>query len=80
MSGGRVELGLGAGWYVEEHRAYGIPLPRLSERLDRLEEQLNIITGLWTTPFGSEFSYSGRYYSAPTVQASPNRCKHLDLL
>ena len=71
MSGGRVELGLGAGWYVEEHRAYGIPFPRLSERLDRLEEQLNIITGLWTTPFGSEFSYSGRYYSCADSPGLP---------
>ena len=40
MSGGRVELGLGAGWYEEEHRAYGIPFPSTAERFDRLEEQL----------------------------------------
>ena len=47
MSGGRVELGLGAGWYEAEHTAYGIPFPPLGERFDRLEEQLEIITGLW---------------------------------
>jgi alkanesulfonate monooxygenase SsuD/methylene tetrahydromethanopterin reductase-like flavin-dependent oxidoreductase (luciferase family) len=49
MSGGRVELGLGAGWYDEEHRAYGIPFPPTGERFERLEEQLEVITGLWDT-------------------------------
>ena len=52
MSGGRVELGLGAGWFEEEHTAYGIPFPPLGERFDRLEEQLAVITGLWATPAG----------------------------
>ena len=52
MSGGRVELGIGAGWYDDEHTAYGIPFPPLGERFDRLEEQLAIITGLWETPDG----------------------------
>ena len=47
MSGGRVELGIGTGWFAEEHSAYGIPFPPLGERFDRLEEQLAIITGLW---------------------------------
>jgi F420-dependent oxidoreductase-like protein len=68
MSGGRVELGLGAGWYEAEHTAYGIPFPSLSERFDRLEEQLAIITGLWTTSEGETFSYSGKAYS---LQGSP---------
>src|SRR5918995_4032660 len=49
MSGGRVELGIGAGWFEPEHKAYGIPFPALGERFDRLTEQLLIITGLWTT-------------------------------
>ncbi len=49
MSGGRVELGLGAGWYESEHTAYGIPFPDTRERFDRLEEQLAVITGLWET-------------------------------
>ena len=56
MSGGRVELGLGAGWYDDEHAAYGIPFPPIGERFDRLEEQLAIITGLWATPVGETFS------------------------
>src|ERR1035438_7873444 len=49
MSGGRVELGLGAGWYDGEHTAYGIPFPPVGQRFERLEEQLNILTGLWAT-------------------------------
>jgi len=52
MSSGRVELGLGAGWFAEEHEAYAIPFPPLGERFDRLEEQLQIITGFWDTPVG----------------------------
>jgi F420-dependent oxidoreductase-like protein len=62
MSGGRIELGLGAGWHGEEHTAYGIPFPPLAERFDRLEEQLQIITGLWTTPAGATFSFAGEHY------------------
>ncbi|NLD76178.1 MAG: LLM class flavin-dependent oxidoreductase, partial [Acidimicrobiales bacterium] len=46
MSGGRVELGLGAGWYAAEHAAFGIPFPPLAQRFDRLEEQFEVITGL----------------------------------
>src|SRR5688572_12810489 len=52
MSGGRVELGIGAGWYDDEHHAYAIPFPPLGERFERLEEQLAIISGLWGTPTG----------------------------
>jgi len=60
MSGGRVEFGLGAGWYEQEHLAYGIPFPpSAGERLARLAEQFELITGMWTTPVGSSFSYSG---------------------
>jgi F420-dependent oxidoreductase-like protein len=62
MSGGRVELGLGAGWYDAEHAAYGIPFPDVRERFDRLEEQLAVITGLWRTPVGRTFTHEGRYY------------------
>jgi F420-dependent oxidoreductase-like protein len=68
MSGGRVELGLGAGWYEAEHQAYAIPFPSLGERFERLEEQLAIITGLWATSVGEQFEYAGRHYS---VQGSP---------
>src|ERR1700746_1114990 len=56
MSAGRIELGLGTGWFEDEHAAYGIPFPSLAERFDRLEEQLAIITGLWETPLGKTFS------------------------
>ena len=62
MSGGRVEFGIGAGWYGDEHAAYGIPFPPTGERFDRLEEQLAIITGLWETPVGEKFSYEGTHY------------------
>jgi F420-dependent oxidoreductase-like protein len=68
MSGGRVELGIGAGWYEAEHTAYGIPFPDTRERFDRLEESLAVITGLWETPLGKTFSYAGEHYR---VQDSP---------
>jgi F420-dependent oxidoreductase-like protein len=62
MSGGRVELGLGAGWFEAEHTAYAVPFPPLGERFERFEEQLAIITGLWTTPPGETFSFAGRHH------------------
>ena len=71
MSGGRVELGLGAGWFEAEHLAYAIPFPTLGERFDRLAEQLDIITGLWTTPTGSTFDYSGKHYTVADSPALP---------
>jgi F420-dependent oxidoreductase-like protein len=60
MSGGRAELGIGAGWYDAEHAAYAIPFPSTSERFDNLEDQLAILTGLWATPDGETFSYTGK--------------------
>ncbi|MGY0057769.1 LLM class F420-dependent oxidoreductase [Streptomyces sp. LZ34] len=69
MSGGRVELGLGAGWYEEEHRAYGIPFP--AEKFARLEEQLAIVTGLWRTPVGETFGYEGTHYQLADSPALP---------
>jgi F420-dependent oxidoreductase-like protein len=68
MSDGRVELGLGAGWYEAEHDAYGIEFPPLGERFDRFEEQLEIITGLWATPHGETFDSPGGH---DPVTASP---------
>lgn len=62
MSGGRVELGLGAGWYRREHEAYGIPFPSTADRFEVLEEQLSILTGLWATPKGETYSFAGRHY------------------
>ncbi len=71
MSGGRVELGIGAGWYETEHTAYGIPFPPLGERFERLSEQLAIITGLWETPVGEKFTYTGRHYQVEDSPALP---------
>jgi F420-dependent oxidoreductase-like protein len=71
MSGGRVELGLGAGWFEAEHDAYGIAFPPLGERFDRLEEQLSIITGMWATEPGATFSHAGRHYPVTDSPALP---------
>jgi F420-dependent oxidoreductase-like protein len=71
MSNGRIELGLGAGWYDGEHTAYGIPFPALGERFERLEEQFAIITGLWDTPAGQTFSYDGTHYQLTDSPALP---------
>jgi F420-dependent oxidoreductase-like protein len=71
MSGGRVELGLGAGWFEAEHQAYAIPFPPLGERFDRLSEQLDILTGLWTTPTGETFDYQGEHYTVVDSPALP---------
>lgn len=69
MSGGRVELGLGAGWFEEEHKAYGIPFPK--EKFARLEEQLEIVTGLWATEAGKTFSHHGKHYDLTDSPALP---------
>jgi F420-dependent oxidoreductase-like protein len=71
MSDGRVELGIGAGWYEAEHAAYGIPFPALGERFERLEEQVEIITGLWGTPVGKTYSFDGRHYRLKDSPALP---------
>lgn len=71
MSGGRVELGLGAGWFEAEHTAYGIPFPDTGERFDRFEEQLAIITGLWGTPVGETFTHAGDHYQLTDSPALP---------
>ncbi|MFH9003317.1 LLM class F420-dependent oxidoreductase [Streptomyces afghaniensis] len=69
MSGGRVELGLGAGWFEEEHKAYGIPFPK--EKFARLEEQLEIVTGLWSTDLGKTYDFHGTYYDLTDSPALP---------
>ncbi|MGS2590992.1 LLM class F420-dependent oxidoreductase [Streptomyces hebeiensis] len=74
MSGGRIELGLGAGWFEEEHTAYGIPFPK--EKFARLEEQLAIVTGLWETEIGKTFSYDGTYYQLTDSPALPKPAQH----
>jgi alkanesulfonate monooxygenase len=69
MSGGRVEVGFGAGWYEAEHWAYGIPFPPLRERFDRLEESLEVCTRLWGDE--PEATFSGRYASLGTAPGRP---------
>ncbi len=71
MSGGRVELGLGAGWFEGEHAAYGIPFPELGERFDRLTEQLEIVTGLWGTLPGARYDFTGEHYTLTDSPALP---------
>ena len=74
MSGGRVELGLGAGWFDREHAAYGIPFPSTKERFDRLEEQLEIITGLWSAD--GSYSFDGTHYQLSDSPALPKPLQH----
>jgi F420-dependent oxidoreductase-like protein len=69
MSGGRVELGIGAGWFEQEHTRYGIPFPGTGERFDRFEEQLAIITGLWATDGG--FTFEGTHYQVTDSPGLP---------
>jgi F420-dependent oxidoreductase-like protein len=69
MSGGRVEFGLGTGWFEREHRAYGIPFP--AKRFGRFEEQLEILTGMWQTPVGESFDFTGEHYRVEDSPALP---------
>jgi F420-dependent oxidoreductase-like protein len=71
MSGGRVELGLGSGWFEREHQAFGIPFPEVAERFDVLAEQLEIVTGLWATPAGATYSFSGNHHTLVDHPALP---------
>ncbi len=72
ISGGRLELGLGAGWYAAEHRAYGLDFgASFGERFDRLTEQLEILTGLWAAPAGTTFSYPGSHYRLQDAPGLP---------
>jgi len=70
MSGGRIELGIGTGWYEREHAAFGLPFPPMKERFDRLEEELAVITGLWLAG-DEDFSFDGRYYRIDANQSPP---------
>jgi probable F420-dependent oxidoreductase, Rv1855c family len=80
MSGGRIEFGLGAGWFEAEHTAYGIPFPPQAERFDRLAEQLEIITGLWATPEGERYSFEGRYYTVADSPALPKPSRQIPVI
>jgi F420-dependent oxidoreductase-like protein len=69
MSGGRVEAGLGAGWHEDEHRQHGFSFPAIGERADMLEEQLEIVHGLWEQPDG--WSFRGRHYAIDGARFHP---------
>lgn len=71
MSGGRVELGLGSGWFEAEHAAYGFDLPEIRQRFDMYSEQLAIVTGLWETPEGESFDFDGQHYALHEAPALP---------
>lgn len=71
MSSGRIEVGIGTGWYDDEHAAYGIPFPALGERFEILEEQLEILTGLWGTPEGGTFDFAGSHHQLHESPALP---------
>jgi F420-dependent oxidoreductase-like protein len=71
MSGGRVEFGFGAGWFEQEHRAYGIAFPDVTDRFDVFAEQLEIINGLWTTPLGETYDFAGKHYQLTDSPALP---------
>ena len=68
LSGGRFVLGLGAGWNVPEHEAFGLPFPPVRERMDRLEESINVVRALWGN---GPVSYDGRYYQLKDVECFP---------
>lgn len=71
MSGGRIELGIGAGWYGAEHSAYGFDFPEVAKRFDSLTDQLAIIDGFWNTPVGEAFSYTGTVHSVTDSPGLP---------
>ncbi len=68
VSGGRIDLGLGAGWHEREHEAYGFPFADTKTRVDVLEEQLQIVLGTWTQ---APFSFSGTHYTLKDLEAQP---------
>jgi len=71
VSGGRIELGLGAGWHEREHEAYGFPFPRPRVRMDTLEEQLQVVLGNWTSSSEQPFSFDGEHYKLRDLDAQP---------
>lgn len=76
ISGGRLLLGIGAGWQENEHKAYGIELPPVKQRLDRFEEAVQVVKGLTS---GERFSFSGSYYEI-TDSPSVNPGRRMDVL
>jgi F420-dependent oxidoreductase-like protein len=80
MSGGRIEVGVGAGWEEDEHRRHGFAFPPIGERADMLEEQLTILRGLWTEPDG--WSFEGRHHTVQDAlfRAKPVQRPHLPII
>jgi len=77
VSDGRVELGMGAGWLESEHAAYGIPFGEPKERVDVLEEQLQVVTGLWRE---TTFSFSGQHYTLREARFTPRPARRIPIL
>ncbi len=73
MSGGRLEWGIGAGWYENEYRAYGFDFPRPRDRIGMLEESVQIVRSMWTEP---ETTFSGRFYDVKRAQCDPKPLQH----
>jgi F420-dependent oxidoreductase-like protein len=71
ISDGRIELGIGAGWHEREHEAYGFPFPTTRVRMDRLEEQLQVVLGAWTSSAENPFSFAGEHYTLRGLDAQP---------
>lgn len=68
MSGGRLDWGIGAGWYENEYRAYGFEFPKPKDRIGMLEETVQIVRSMWTEP---ETTFSGRYYDLKRANCDP---------
>jgi alkanesulfonate monooxygenase len=76
MSGGRVDIGIGAGWFGAEHEAFGMPFPELADRYTLLEDQLAILSGAWTAPSGATFDYEGRAVSTHIAADTVRPAQH----
>jgi F420-dependent oxidoreductase-like protein len=76
MSGGRVELGIGAAWNDTEHAAYGVPFGSFADRFELLEDTLEALTGMWTTPAGERYSYKGKRLTMQDSPALPKPAQH----
>jgi F420-dependent oxidoreductase-like protein len=68
LSGGRAYLGIGAAWYEDEARGWGIPYPSTAERFEQLEENLQLAKALWA---GDETSFTGKHVAAPAITNNP---------
>ena len=72
ISGGRLDWGIGAGWYENEYRGYGYEFPVAKDRIGMLRETVEIVRSMWTEP---ETTYDGRYYRCGGPTATRNRSR-----